>query len=308
MQRFVRLHPHVIPIEQAVELYTREREHRLPNTRPVKAMSLESLVPENEAVALPHQDLQLVASCVDERKHRSRQRVLLDHIPRQDRQAVDLLPHIHRCSMQVDTLDAALRPQHPADLAAPPTASSAVATRHTRSPTLARTPAGTPCHRAPPARPRSLLPVSSSPALLQTCSCAYAVDLSPAVNRAGAAPRSRRTPAASQDPSPSHNRSAARPPGGPPPRSPPQPVASPSVSRSSRTSASSWQVRCRYRAHDGRTCFVKRLPNSASTAVVRTQVPAQVSGAGRAASSDLDRPVLHAPHDRKCGVTAETFR
>src|SRR5213080_221669 len=245
MQRLVRLHPYVIPIEQAVELYTREREHRLANTRPVKAMPLKSLVPENEAVALPQQDLELVTSRVNEREHRPLQRVLLDHVPRQDRQAVDLLPHINRRPVQVDTLDAAVRAQHPADLAAPPTASLAVATRHTRSPTLARTPAGTPCRCAPRARPRRAASASSSPAPLQTCSCACAAGLSPAEHRAGAAPRSRRTPAASQDPSPSHNRSAARPPGVPPPTSQLQPVASLSASRSSCTSTS----RGRYTAH-----------------------------------------------------------
>src|SRR5438270_907903 len=261
MQRLMRLHPHIVAIEQAVELYTREREHRLPNTRPVKAMSLHSLVPENEAVALPHQDLELVTSRVNEREHRPLQRVLSDHVPRQDRQAVDLLPHINRRPVQVDTLDAAVRAQHPADLAAPPTASLAVATRHTRSPTLARTPAGTPCRCAPRARPRRAASASSSPAPLQTCSCACAAGLSPAEHRAGAAPRSRRTPAASQDPSPSHSRSAARPPGVPPPTSPLQPVASLSASRSSCTSASPWQVHCRHRAHDGRTYFLKRLPD-----------------------------------------------
>src|SRR5437764_253992 len=208
-------------------------------------MSLESLVPENEAVALPHQDLELVTSRVNEREHRPLQRVLSDHVPRQDRQAVDLLPHINRRPVQVDTLDAAVRAQHPADLAAPPTASLAVATRHTRSPTLARTPAGTPCRCAPRARPRRAASASSSPAPLQTCSCACAAGLSPAEHRAGEAPRSRRTPAASQDPSPSHNRSAARPPGVPPPTSQLQPVASLSASRSSCTSTS----RGRYTAH-----------------------------------------------------------
>src|SRR5882762_8856919 len=160
MQRFVRLHPHVIPIEQAVELYTREREHRLPNTRPVKAMPLESLVPEDEAVAHPHQDLELVTARVDEREHRPLQRVLLDHVPRQNRQAVDLLPHINRRPVQIHPLDAPLRPQHPLAPPAPPTASSAVATRHTRSPTLARTPAGTPGQCATLARPRRPLPAS----------------------------------------------------------------------------------------------------------------------------------------------------
>src|SRR2546430_8882953 len=44
-----------------------------------------SLVPENEAVALPHQDLELVTSRVNERKHRPLQRVLLDHVPRRGR-------------------------------------------------------------------------------------------------------------------------------------------------------------------------------------------------------------------------------
>src|SRR5947207_4712120 len=259
MQHLVRLHPHVIPIEQAVELYTREREHRLANTRPVKAMPLKSLVPENEAVALPHQDLELVTSRVNEREHRPLQRVLLDHVARQNRQAVDLLPHINRRPVQIHALDAPIRPQHPADLAAPPTASSAVATRHTRSPTRARTPAGTPYRCAPRARPRRPLPASSSPAPLQTCSCACVAGLSPAVHHAGAAPRSRRTPAASQDPSPSRNRSAARPPGVPPPTLPPQPFASPSTSPSSRTSTSPWQVQCPHRAHDERTCFFKRL-------------------------------------------------
>src|SRR2546430_8010877 len=202
MQRLVRLHPYIVAIEQAVELYTREREHRLPNTRPVKAMPLESLVPENEAVALPHQDLELVASRVNEREHRPLQRVLLDHVPRQNRQAVDLLPHINRRPVQIHPLDAPVRAQHPADLAAPPTASSAVATRHTRSPTPARTPAGTPCRCAP-------LPASSSPAPLQTCSCACVAGLSPALHHAGAARRSRRTPAAPQGRAPSRNRSAS---------------------------------------------------------------------------------------------------
>src|SRR5882762_6795328 len=245
MQRFMRLYPHIVTIEQAVELYTREREHRLPNTRPVKAMPLKALVPEDEAVALPHQDLELVTSRVDEREHRPRQRVLLDHVPRQNRQAVNLLPHINRRPVQIHPLDAPVRAQHPLAPPAPLTPSSALATRHIRSPTLARTPAGTPGHCATLARPRSPLPVSSLPAPLQTCSCACAAGLSPAVHRAGAAPRSRRTPVATQDPSPSHNRSAALRPGALPPTPPSQPVASPSVSPSSRTSTS----RGRYTAH-----------------------------------------------------------
>src|SRR5438067_5636725 len=245
MQCFVRLYPHIVTIEQTVELYTREREHRLPNTRPVKAMPLESLVPENEAVALPHQDLELVASRVDEGEHRPLQRVLLDHLSRQDRQAVDLLPHINRRPVQIHPLDAPIRAQHPLAPPAPLTPSSTLATRHTRWPTLARTPGGTPGRCATPARPRRPLPASSSPAPPQTCSCACAAGLSPAVHRAGAAPRSRRTPVATQDPSPPHNRSAALRPGALPPTPPSQPVASPSASLPSCTSASHG----RYSAH-----------------------------------------------------------
>src|SRR5437588_2594852 len=238
MQRFVRLHPHVIPIEQAVELNTREREHRLPNTRPVKAMPLKSLVPENEAVALPHQDLELVTSRIDEGEHRPLQRVLLDHVSRQNRQAVDLLPHINWRAVQIHPLDAPIRAQHPLAPPAPLTPSSALATRHTRWPTLARTPGGTPGRCAPPERPRSPRPTSSSPVAPQNGSCACVAGLSPAVHRAGAAPRSRRTPAAPQGRAPSRNRSASCQPAWPPARPPPQPVASASASPSSRTSTS----------------------------------------------------------------------
>src|SRR5256885_15412680 len=130
-------------------------------------MPLESLVPENEAVALPHQDLELVTSRVNEREHRPLQRVLSDHVPRQNRQAVDLLPHINRRPVQVDTLDAPVRPQHPAGLAAPPTASSAVTTPHTRSPIPARTQPVPPCPCSPRARLRRSASASSSPAPLQ---------------------------------------------------------------------------------------------------------------------------------------------
>src|SRR5438270_8527320 len=119
-------------------------------------MPLEALVPEDEAIALPHQNLQLVASGVDKRKHRAREWIRLDHIPRQDRQPVDLPSHVHRRTVQVDALDARIRAQHPLAPRLPPIPSSAPATRHTRSPTLARSPGGTPGRCAllakPPAR------------------------------------------------------------------------------------------------------------------------------------------------------------
>src|SRR5437870_8163845 len=187
-------------------------------------MAFKSLVPEDEAVALPHRDLELVTSRIDEGDHRPLQRVLLDHVPRQDRQAVDLLPHINRRPVQIHPLDTPIRAQHPLAPPAPLTPSSELATRHTRWPTLARTPGGTPGRCAPPARPRTPAP-SSSPAPLQTCSCSCAcvAGLSPAVHRAGAAPRSRRTPAAPQGRAPSRNRSASCQPAWPPPRPPPQP-------------------------------------------------------------------------------------
>ena len=54
MQRRVRLHaPHIVTIEQPVQLLDAEREHRFIGVpRPVKAMALEALVPDDEAVAL----------------------------------------------------------------------------------------------------------------------------------------------------------------------------------------------------------------------------------------------------------------
>jgi hypothetical protein len=85
---------------------------------------------------------------------------VLDHIPRQDRQPVDLPAHVYRCTMQVDALDIPIRAQHPLALRTPLIPTSAPATRHTRSPTLARTPGGRPSRCALPARPR--LPVSTS--------------------------------------------------------------------------------------------------------------------------------------------------
>src|SRR5215467_3561303 len=105
MQRLVRLHPHVVAVDQTVELRTRKCQHRIPDTRPVKAMTLKALVPENEAVALPHQNLELVTSGINESKHRARERILLDHIARQDREAIDLPSHVHGRTMQIYALD-----------------------------------------------------------------------------------------------------------------------------------------------------------------------------------------------------------
>jgi hypothetical protein len=68
MQTLVRLHPpHIVPVEQPVELLDAEREDGLLEVaRPVEFIPLEALVPEDEAVALPEQQLDLVASRVDE--------------------------------------------------------------------------------------------------------------------------------------------------------------------------------------------------------------------------------------------------
>jgi hypothetical protein len=67
MQCFVRLHaPHIVPVQQPVELLTGECEYHIGTPAwPVKALLLQALVPDDEAVALPHQDLQLVTGSSD---------------------------------------------------------------------------------------------------------------------------------------------------------------------------------------------------------------------------------------------------
>src|SRR6516225_1895603 len=231
MSRLVRLHPHVIAIDQTVELRTRECQHLISNTRPVKAMSLEPLVPKDEAVALPHQDLELVPSRVDESKHRARKRIRLDHVPSKNREPIDLPAHVHRCTMQVDALDAAIRPQHPSALPAPRRPTAAPATRHTRWRSRRCATVDTPDHSVQPSEP-----ASSPPERRRNDSCACAVGPPAAAHLAYAASQSRRTPAAAQDPLPWRSHSATRRLGVPPPVLPPPLVASASASRPSCTS------------------------------------------------------------------------
>src|ERR1700730_563642 len=123
---------------------------------------------------------------------------------------------------------------------------------------------------------------------------------------AGAAPQSRRTPAASQDPSTSHNRSAARPPGVPPPTPPPQPVASPSASRPSCTSAS----RARYTA---RRALTTEERASLSAYESNTTNPWFFRPAGFEASGAFDLPEsnpgsgqIHESVSRASGRTYES--
>src|SRR5262249_43221245 len=158
------------------------------NTRPVKAMSLEALVPKDEAVALPHQDLELIMPRVDESKHRTREWIRLDHIPSQNREPIDLPAHVHRGTMQVDALDAAIRPQHPPPPRALPRPTSALAIRHTRWRSHRCVAVDTPDRYVQ----RPSAPTSSSPEPRRNDSCACAVGPPAAAHLADAAPQSRR--------------------------------------------------------------------------------------------------------------------
>src|SRR6185312_2015407 len=99
----------------------------------MKLLALEALVPENEAVALPDQQLQFVAPGVDEHEQCSTGRILLNDFLRQNGQPVDLPTHIDWRTMQVHLLDTAIRSQHPLRSSPGSQASSPVATAHTRS-------------------------------------------------------------------------------------------------------------------------------------------------------------------------------
>src|SRR5262249_9768385 len=212
---------------------TRQCQHLITSSRPVKAMSLKTLVPEHEAVALPHQDLELITSRVDEREHRPREWILSDDIPRQNRKSIDLPAHVHRCAMQKDALDGSIRPQHPlAPRAPPPRPPSVPATRHTRWRSRRCAAVDTPdrCLQRPSG------PASSLPERRRNDACACAVGPPAAVHLAGAAPQSHRTPAAAQTPLPWRTHSATHPLGVPPQVPPPLLVASASASRPSCTS------------------------------------------------------------------------
>ena len=65
----------------------------------MKLLTLEPLVPNDEAVAFPHQQLQLVASCIDETEQCAGRRILADNVLGQYDQTVYLAPHVDRRSM-----------------------------------------------------------------------------------------------------------------------------------------------------------------------------------------------------------------
>src|ERR1700677_2056567 len=98
MQRFVRLHaPDIIAIKQQVQLLHAQRDHRISAWAwPVKLLALEAFVPENEAVPFPQQQLELVASSVDEREQCATSGILLYDILPKARQPVNLSSHVHK--------------------------------------------------------------------------------------------------------------------------------------------------------------------------------------------------------------------
>ena len=64
--------PDVVTVEQPVELFTSYRHDiLLRGPRPVELVPLETLVSDHKAVTLPYQQLQLVASGVDESEQRA---------------------------------------------------------------------------------------------------------------------------------------------------------------------------------------------------------------------------------------------
>ena len=91
----------ILTIEQSVEPLAGERTYRIGATaRPAKSLLLESLVPDDEANALPHEELRLAAPRVDEHENRPRYRVLVNDGLRRHRQAVNQLVQVDRCTMQ----------------------------------------------------------------------------------------------------------------------------------------------------------------------------------------------------------------
>src|SRR5208282_362509 len=96
----------------------------------MKAMALQTLVPEDEAVALPEQELELVAPPVDEAKQRGAHRLQLHRLLDQKREPIDLPSHVHRCAVQIHPLNPfTIRAQHRTDPtpARPPTPPPATA-------------------------------------------------------------------------------------------------------------------------------------------------------------------------------------
>src|SRR5260370_41562284 len=112
----MRCRPHIVAIEQPVQLLRRQRDHiLLQKTRPVKLLiALDLLPPYGETVAIPAQNLQRVIATPDEHVQRlRRERILLHPLAHQRSQSVPAGPHVDRRPVQVH-LHIAARPHHAA--------------------------------------------------------------------------------------------------------------------------------------------------------------------------------------------------
>src|SRR5690554_4106692 len=93
----------VIAIQEPIQLLAREGDRvALQPVRPLEALALQALVPDHEAVALPEQQLHLVALAVAEYEHRLLEGVELHGLLNQQGQPVDLLAHVDRLAAQID--------------------------------------------------------------------------------------------------------------------------------------------------------------------------------------------------------------
>src|SRR5260370_35992411 len=100
----MRCRPHIVAIEQPVQLLRRQRDHiLLQKTRPVKLLiALDLLPPYGETVAIPAQNLQRVIATPDDHGQRLlRERILLHPLAHQRSQSVPAGPHVDRRPVQV---------------------------------------------------------------------------------------------------------------------------------------------------------------------------------------------------------------
>ena len=95
---------HVDPVEQPVQLATRDGENPLlSRLGPGEPVPLEPLLPEDEAVALPHEEFYLVMPAVAKPEDVGREGIELQILGHHRRQPVDGLAEIHGIPTEMDT-------------------------------------------------------------------------------------------------------------------------------------------------------------------------------------------------------------
>ncbi len=93
----------IVAIQQPVELSARHlRDPVFRLRRPIDAVLLESLVPENEAVALPVQHLHFVALPIAENEKVGGEGIERENSLDQRAQAIDRLAHVHPALADID--------------------------------------------------------------------------------------------------------------------------------------------------------------------------------------------------------------